>query len=261
MAKGCYSIERVSNENGIFDLDFAFYDDIGDESSIPEDQRILRLNIEQTLIVLKSLFTKEIASYNEYFDQVFSLATAGLGADPAAPHMANEALCSLKEEILIREGGKIKNKYIFDLGIVSIKFFCTLLIVAALFQGSASWCEEAWSNALLLGRNFSLVWMGAVVGIWVSFCARKIELKFEELHVIDSDRLEPIVRIMFVGLLATIIGLLFSTEAITVKIGSLSSNMINTNPQVAFLIGCLLGFCEKVLALKVSEQARAMIKF
>ena len=256
--KGYFDVQPLKDEK---DIDFAVYSDTV-EKDISIEQKQLRVEVEQTLIVLRGLFKNDDESFNKYFDQLVSLAQAGLrgdkNGDNATPIVASEGLTALKKDIMIQEAGKVKNKYLKSLGKASL-IFISILIGLILFL---NWKAQD-SNIFLtylIWENFFIMLIGTIAGVWLSFGIRKVDLKFEELHIIDEDRFEPLIRILFVSLLAVIIGLLFSTEAVVVKIGTISTTMLNYDSKVALLLGSLLGLGEKMLASKVSEQANKILK-
>jgi hypothetical protein len=55
-----------------------------------------------------------------------------------------------------------------------------------------------------------------MAGVRLSFGARKTSIRFEDLHILEEDRLEPLVRLVFAGLLTLVLALLFSTQAVTI---------------------------------------------
>jgi hypothetical protein len=73
------------------------------------------------------------------------------------------------------------------------------------------------NNNILAG--FFALWSGCMAGVWLSFGARKATFKFEDLHIPEQDRLAPVIRLFFVGLLTIILGFAFSVGAVAVNIG------------------------------------------
>jgi hypothetical protein len=107
--------------------------------------------------------------------------------------------------------------------------------------------------------SFLLLEAGCMAGVWVSFGARKTVLAFEDLHILEQDRLEPIVRLIFAGLLTLILGLLFSTQAIEVTLGAIKSAEFVNHPAIALLFGLLSGFSEQALSAQVGKQAANLV--
>jgi len=257
VARGCYDVSRIEN-----DMDFSMYEDIEDENSIPDNQRLLRLEIEKTLIVLKTLFKDDSQSFEHYFEQLLSLAKAGLSTEIVTPKMANEALLSLKNEIVSREGGKIKNNYLKHMGKTVGKFATIMIVIVIIINCFINWSPEyLYYTSCLIWENYFIMLIGASAGAWASLCVRKIEIRFEDLIIMEEDGLEPEVQIAFVAIMVVMVGLLFQTGAIFIKIGNTSLDMFQNDSRVALLLGLLLGYCSKALATKISEQVNGMLKF
>lgn len=257
MSKGCFDVQPLRGDK---DIDFAVYIGI-EEKDIPIEQKKLRSDVEDTLIVLRGLFKedKDKDSFDKYFEHLLSLAEAGLKYNDVSPITANEGLVKLKQEIVIQEAGKVKNKYLKSLGKSALCFISFFLLVV-IFLHFYKIQDSNNVTVNLVWQNFFIMLSGTVVGVWLSFGIRKVELKFEELHIIEEDRFEPTMRIMFVSLLALIVGLLFSTQAIVIKIGAISTDMLNYDSKIALLLGLFLGLGEKILATKVTEQANRIFK-
>src|SRR2546422_3393192 len=88
-----------------------------DAGPIPPDQLELKDEVERSLTVLRTIFSDSDLHFNSYFRQLLSLAQTGLVGDYADPLVARQALRTLKYDVTIREGGRIKNKYMKLLGV------------------------------------------------------------------------------------------------------------------------------------------------
>jgi hypothetical protein len=102
--------------------------------------------------------------------------------------------------------------------------------------------------------------IGTMLGVWLSFGTRKPVLKFEDLHILEDDRLEPLVRLIFAGLLGGTVALLFYLHVVDVTLGTLTTDQIASNGWAALLFGILSGVGEKALATNVSHQAAILLK-
>ncbi|HET6863191.1 MAG TPA: hypothetical protein VFH91_09085, partial [Pyrinomonadaceae bacterium] len=204
------------------------------QAETPEDQLQLKTEVEQSLTVIRALFPNGSSRFDEYFQSLLSLAQCGLVGEAANPEVARRALSSWKNEVTAQEGGRIKNRYMIGLGIRA-------LLLGAPPVGVSLIIFRYFTHSSELG-GFLALWGGCMAGVWLSFGARKAAFKFEDLHIPEADRLEPIVRLIFAGLLTTILGLAFSVSAVIVTIGSISTFEINTKFRVALLIGMLCGF-------------------
>jgi len=97
-----------------------------------------------------------------------------------------------------------------------------------------------------------------MLGVWLSFGARKTVLRFEDLNILEEDRLEPNMRLLFAGFITLIFSLLFYTEAITIEIGNISSKSISDNTIISIIFGTFLGLSEQVLGKKITKKAASI---
>lgn len=221
--------------------------ELNSDEKIPEEQLKLRDDVDNAKTTIRMLFANEKEKFEEYFKSLLALAQLGLVGNSASPDLAARALSSLKQEILIREGGRIKNQYMRELGKVSLVFGFPVLLVGIIIDQFITDFETL--------RSFLFLWVGCMVGVWLSFGSRKIELKFEELNALEKDRLSPSIRLIFAGLLTIVIGLLISTKAIVFELGGLSTASFFDGIQIPLLIGIFCGISEQALSTKVAQHA------
>ncbi len=247
MARGAYNVSPDSENPR--DIIFAIAN--GFVGEVPEDQLSLQNEVADALTVLRGVFPNEGQRFEEYFRQLLSLAQAGLVGETANPQVASRALATLKGDIVAREGGRIKNQYMKKLGAKAALLGVPTLvgaILVILFLPAAT---------RLAGYMF--LWVGAMVGVWLSFGTRKVALRFEDLHIPEQDRLEPMVRLIFSGLLSLIMGLIFANGAMEVSLGSITTAQFVEDPEIAILIGVLCGFSEKALSAQIASSAVKII--
>jgi hypothetical protein len=219
---------------------------------VPPNQARLMNEVGATLTVISLLFPEKDNKFESYFAPLLSLAKAGVGDEPAYPDLALGSLQSLKNDILAREGGRIKNQHMRQLGLWSLTIGLPTLIAAILLR---------YYNSLPLISQFLFLVTGSIAGVWVSFGARKTILKFEDLHIPEEDRLDPVIRIFFASILTITLGLLFSVNAVVLTVGSVTTSEINTSVRIALLLGLACGFSEQVLSQKVTHQIGAFLDF
>jgi cation transporter-like permease len=215
---------------------------------IPDDQLELRDKIDSALTTLRILFGDQRERFEEYFRPLLSLAQLGLVGESANPPLSQRALNSLKAEIVSREGGAIKNGYMIKLGLASLALGLPAIILGILIQSYAP-------DLKTLG-GFLFLWTGCMVGVWLSFGARKIQLSFDELGILEQDRLNPSIRLIFAGSLTMIIGLLIATKALTLQLGDFTTANLTSDIKTQLLIGALCGISEQALSSKVSQHAK-----
>lgn len=199
------------NEDEQFDIKCDLRPDVEDE--VPELQSLLYSEIENTCNVLKALDNTSDEIKRKYFKKLLSLAQVGLVPENSAqPKMAMVALDKLKTEMLHIEGKRIKNRYMKRLGI-------TAIILSAIVG-----CMMCLLFHLLKSNVFCMMgytWFGAMIGAWVSYGARKFQLEFEDMSLIEKDMLEPIIRLIYIGICSLIFELFLSCGFATITVGNI----------------------------------------
>ncbi len=196
---------------------------LADDEAIPDEQLKLRDDVDSVQTTIRMLFEDHQEKFEEYFRSLLSLAQLGLVGTSANPSLATRALSSLKQEIIAREGGRIKNQYMKELGKTSLVFGLPALLIGVLLH--------QFVIDLVVLKSFLFLWVGSMAGVWLSFGTRKIELSFEELNILEKDRLSHSIRLIFAGILTIVIGLLISTKAVTLELGGLSTVSFFDNIQ------------------------------
>lgn len=242
MSQGCFQIDN--NTNNPFDIQINIIPAYA-QNGIPEEQQNLYVEIEKTISILESLHATNEITKKKYFEKLFSLSEAGLVGPSAQPKLAQKSLDALKEEVLINEGTRIKSHYMIVLGIYALFLLILSSIIIYIF------INNNYYNLL----KYAYAFMGAMVGTWVSFGARKMELCFEELSVIEKDKINPIIRLIFIGITAMILMLFIDTEIIT-----LSFYDIKSSAQHQILLGILSGLIESKLAVGIYNKATSLIE-
>ena len=215
------------NEEEQFDIKCDLRPDIEDE--VPESQSLLFSEIENTCNVLKSLDKTSDEVKRKYFKKLLSLAQVGLVPEKSAqPRMAMIALDKLKTEILHIEGKRIKNQYMKRLGIVAA--------LLSTFVG------------------------GVMVGAWISYGARKFQLEFEDMSIIEKDMLEPLIRLVYIGCCALIFELFLSCGIATITIGSITTESLKSSVEIQILVGVICGLVESKIGIDIYKKANSVLK-
>jgi hypothetical protein len=173
-----------------------------------------------------------------------------MNMDPSQVEFANQDLDRFKKEFSAREAGQVKNHYVKRLGI-----WCLLAIaIFSIFYWIAYYPESG--PILHSFKNFFLLAIGAVVGTWLSFLLRRVVLTFDDLAVLEEDRLNPSIRVLFMVALATVVGLLFWSGAVSGGIGNFQGGVaLQSHGAWALLMGLLAGIAERTLGTAVSRRA------
>jgi hypothetical protein len=227
---------------------------------VPVDQVKLVEQVQKTLTVLQMLFdpVADKERFLEYFRPLVEIARNGVEGQNAKPDVAMGALVNLQDQTTTREAGRVKHRYMKRLAVYAGSNSAVWLFVGIIFL-LASKIAPVFSLPKIIDEYtvacFFLLLSGCSAGVWLSFGARRPTLTFFELHIPEPDQLHPAMRVAFVMALTVIIGLLANLEVLSIGVGSISSAMVFSKPDVAWLIGALCGFSEQLLSTQVSEQA------
>lgn len=256
MEKGCYIVRKHEEiEN---DIDFSIKPNV---SQVTENQQKLHLEIEKALMIVRQLFKDSPIELENYFSQLLTLAQAGLTPEEnAQPTISLNALQQLKLEIVDKKSGGIKNGYFKDLGFTAIKIGILPLSCAIAIKTFYYFSDDKILENLSVFSNFLYIWCSSLLGVWISFGARKTILTFEELISIEEDKLEPTLRMLFIGCISIIFSLLFYKQAVTLEIGAISSKEISSDAFVSIIFGFFLGLSEKVLGQKITKKAASVFE-
>lgn len=188
---------------------------------------------------------------NEYMVQLYGIGEVGLkNLDPTQAAFARADLQRYRAEFAMREAGVVKNRYVRRLGLV-----CLLVATASAASYIVIRQNPDWTVAYAF-RNFFLLATGTAVGTWLSFSLRRVVLTFDDLAVLEEDRLDPGLRVLFMVGLVAVVGLLFWTGAVSFGIGPLGSQeAMQRHGAWALLIGLLAGIAERALGTAVSRRA------
>lgn len=215
------------------------------KSPIPKKQGDLYLEMESTNNIIKSLHKTQIEVKKKYFDKLLSLTQVGLVGETAQPDIALISLEKLKEEIILIEGKRIKNDYMIALGKIVLVFVVIL----------GTFCFFLNKNKQNEISMYIFCFIGALVGTWISFGARKLIITFEQLSLLEEDMMTPIVRLIYIGTCSMIFMLFLNTNIINLSIGSISTSMIKHNYELQLSIGVLCGLIESKIGVNIYKKA------
>lgn len=189
---------------------------------------------------------------------------------PQTSSYAMQKLTLFKEAFVSREADSVKNEHIRILGLRAILVTIPLLVIYTLsvvdvvpyfskLMVAAERASEAGKEVEVasvrdLFNGFLMLCVGACAGTWLSFSLRRTIIGFDDLILLEPDRVHPTSRILFVILLTVIIGLLLELKWIGIWISG-SEVLPSSGVMQALLIGALCGVAERSLAGVVSGKA------
>ncbi len=257
MAVGYFNVSQDGNN---LDILYQMADDKAGEC--PDDQLALKNDLEAAEAALKVLYPdpeKRVPRFRE----LLSLAQVGLQGN-AQPKVAASALANLKQSILTIEGSLRKSRYFKELGELAAWYALpAFVLAAALKYGRPQWLPFLVSSELRalgpLTIALALLFAGAMIGAWLSYGLRTVTLTFDELTAPEEDRLEPRVRLLFVGVLTLVVGLALYLGVLEISLGKISSHDLVHRDALALLIGVLLGASERALTGQVTKLVGSLL--
>ncbi|HHD2969846.1 hypothetical protein ACV3K4_04370 [Clostridium perfringens] len=246
--QGCFIVSK--NEDIEYDIKFSKYSEHC-KDGIPKIQMELYQASEEISNVIRRLIDTDKSKKDEYFDKLLSATRAGLVGETAEPEEALKSLDILKNEMIANESGRIKNDYMTKLGKKAFVLILVSLFIVLLINKF---------NIFYLNKYF-FIFQGAMIGTWVSFGARKIELSFEELGRIEVDSLRPLIRLIFIGICSIIVYLFISCGIVSFEIGGFSSDNFTNSIEAQYLLGIICGLLEYKIAINIYNKATNIMKF
>ena len=233
----------------------------------PKEQVELQTEIENMLRIVRKILIAEDSARNEkfrfYYMRMFRLAQVGLEGSNASPETARTALTATIDHLIDDEGARVKNAHLQALGKLAALLALPFLILYALFRllpknGPTDHLFTALAIHPEVIANFMLLWTGCLLGVWLSYGIRTTTLSLSDL-VGDSDRLLPVIRLAFAGLLTMILGIFFVLGVVEIKLGGFSITDISKVPMLAFLVGVLCGISELALPASIAKRASSLV--
>lgn len=235
----------------------------------PDDQSKLYDDITYVLDVVRRLYLPDGTCPNKqkfraYYVRIFRLTQVGLQGQDAAPKQAKSALDSIKASLLDDEGLRVKTRNLSALAematVLSLPCLVFYFVLCVIGSGEIEKLLGELGLSRVATANFMLLWVGCLVGVCLSYGVRTATLSLADLVSSGPDRLPPGTRLVFIGTLTMLFGLLFCYGIVEVKIGGYSSANIATDPGLAFIVGALFGLSEAKLPGLAGGRADSFAK-
>ena len=222
--------------------------------------------VTATLTVLRSVHDQQkrrksgIAEeiLNRYVTKLRGVSRVGLQGNQAA--LAMDELLALQRDYFALQAPRVKTRYVTMLFLLAASFAAILL--SAYFY--VAW-HDIGATHPVLGRflmdhkQFLLLAAGAAIGTWLSFSSRSVTLTFNDLGALEGRLRGAFFLILFATGFTVVIGLLFTTGAISVGLGNLESARLG-HGSISLLIGIFCGLSERGLATAVSGRAATFVQ-
>lgn len=234
------------NDNSPFDIEFSLQDP---SQQIPDNYKVLYSQIEKTKANLIKIFEFDLDNLEKYFEMLLSLAQAGLAGEYSTPEISLLALENLKNDILIIEGQRFKTNYIQKLGKNAL---INMIIGFSILQISNNFDTTNFDK-------FILVFNGAMIGSWISFGIRKLEINFEDLVSFEKDLMPCQIRLFFIGIISIIFAMIIDNRLINISVGNMNLYTLFFKNETTVLFGILCGILDKNLAINLYQKSHNIL--
>lgn len=228
----------------------------GEKESPPQNQLDLITGIQGVVRAIQTLYQRDDRRFRMYYARIFSLGCLGLEGENAQPDIAKLTLASVTADLIDDQAGRVKNDHLRTLGMTAANFAAAFAIAYFVLKYTPP-------RTLLylldiepdLLANFMLLWIGAMLGVWLSYAIRTTTFTLRDLLITDSDRLVPGIRLFYAGCLTMILGMVLVTGIADIKIGNIELSRIAKDSMLAFLVGTFCGIMELTLPTTVAKRA------
>jgi len=222
---------------------------------IPEDQRKISGEVYEARNILKLLqeqraFKKRDSAYHEFINRTVQAAYVGCVSPNVDTTLAAAALEQIRADIVRRKGRHIIYRYLLCLGswaFGGIVAAAAIIIVSKLFSGLVSLTGYGW------------VIMGSMIGAWLSVAAGRREVSFDGIPDYLNYGYEPFIRMLFVGVLATVFALFLELKVLSVVVANFDLASFPTNAGLALAIGVVAGIGERALSVQLIARAQNVL--
>ena len=163
--------------------------------------------------------------------------------------LALKALEQIRIDIVRRKGRHITYNYLLTLGLCGIGgIIFGLLVVGLSIQFTSL-------------KGYGWIIMGSMVGAWLSVAAGRREVSFEGIPDFLNYGYEPIIRMVFVGLLSATFALFLQLGILSLKIADkdLASFPDPDKIGLALVIGVVAGIGERALSVQLVARAQNVL--
>lgn len=236
-------------------------------STHPQALLDLMAEFERALAAIQQLFPEaRETQFRPYFIQILSAAQLGLVGSNASPEIAKQTLAITVARLIDDVGPSIKNGNLQKLSVAAVTLSVFFLLAYAFFSWSPAHFKTLTRclGELVIDpervRCFMILWIGAFLGVVLSYGVRTMDFKLADLVKPSDDLLLPKSRLLFVGCIAMVMGYLLVLQIVEFKIGNtFSSYDMKSDPNIAFLVGVACGFSEKAFSAKIAKKLTDML--
>jgi hypothetical protein len=185
-------------------------------------------------------------------NRVKEAASAGCIDPDVETALAADALTQIRGDILPRVGRPLAFRY--------LRFLALWGLVGALI-GLAMAAAGYWISVVLIQSmgHYGWVLVGAMAGAWFGVAVRRWQIAFEELPGFLDVNYEPLIRMVFVAVVALVFALFLDLQVLNIKLGSVDlagfvARESGKRVETALLLGFIAGISERAVSKQLIEQ-------
>lgn len=224
---------------------------------IPEDQRKISQDVYEARNVLKLLKDDKAIDdmlFKEFIARVTQAGYAGCVADNVDPTLADEALQQIRADIVRRAGTPLVYRYLGALAFWAL--LGGLLGLVIVYIGIHCPGLNGYGPVL---RGYGYVLIGAMIGAWFSVAASRWQIAFDAIPDYPDIHLEPVIRMLFVAVIAAAFALFLHLGIVTVKIGNVDLADFAKSISIALLLGFVAGITQRALSVQLIDRTQKVL--
>ena len=231
---------------------------------IPTDQVKLSQQVYETKNILKLLQENDWfgpspptgGAYREFINRVKETAKVGCIGAAVETDLAIDAIEQIRADILRRVGRRLAFRYLAYLALWGLGGALIGLVVAGLGHAAT---EPLYKT---LG-HYGWVIVGAMAGAWFGVAVRRWGIVFAEIPDYLNVTTEPIIRLLFVAVVAALLALFLDLQILNIKLGSVDLAGFAGAPgrrvQIALLLGFIAGMSERAVSKQLINQVEKVL--
>jgi hypothetical protein len=242
-------------ENGNMEENFNLRPRPDFKGTFPEDQRLISQDVYEARNVLKLLLEDSAIPqplFKEFIQRVTQAGFVGCVADNVYPALASAALVQIRADIIRRAGMPLVYRYLRALAVCALVGGVIGLIMACVG------INHSFDYSTVV-KGYGFVLIGAMAGAWFSVAASRWQIAFDTIPDYPDIRREPVIRMLFVALVAAVFALFLHLAVIAIKIGNVDLNTFTSSIGVALLVGFIAGISQRALSVQLIDRAQKVL--
>ena len=108
-------------------------------------------------------------------------------------------------------------------------------------------------------KGYGFVLIGAMAGAWFSVAASRWQIAFDTITDYPDVKLEPVIRMLFVALVAAGFALFLHLDIVTIKISNVDLKIFTSSISVALLVGFIAGISQQALSVQLIDRVQKVL--